>query len=345
MIHLISSCDERFAPGLFVTAASALVWLDRNEPVTFHLLDAGVSERSREKLRGLCARLHPQAAACFHSLDESLFEGLRPGANNSRLYYSCLVIAGAVPEERALYLDADLLIQRDLAGAWRTDLQGRALGACRDFIPRLADDCPWPLTAGEADLPYFNSGFLLADLAQWRAMDLQAAALDLARRSPGRYRFHDQTLLNYILRGRIATLDPAWNGIHADAPGELPPPQTVLHFTGRKPWLYYDGSVRGSLWRLYYTTLVGPWSELLQLPETRRGFVAGWAERIIRASPPLRSAYLRRLKARGGEAVAATIHFYEHGVGAQPIRRPEQAASCLRAARERLGRRRTEQTS
>ncbi len=70
-----------------------------------------------------------------------------------------------LPVDRALYLDSDMVVTQSLHDLFNLDMRGYPVAAVQDsFFARTE----WNHPTGLHTTPYFNSGMLLADLAQWR---------------------------------------------------------------------------------------------------------------------------------------------------------------------------------
>ncbi len=298
MIHVLTNADERFSPGLLVMAASALVALPADEKITFHILDGGIAPRTLNRLKRTCTRLHDGCTVKNYPINEEEFRHMPLGPGGSRMNYARLRVGSLLDVAKVLYLDSDILVLKNLSEIWRADMGGNVGLACADFISQLGMDCPWPLAEEEKAFPYFNSGLMVLDLAKWRALGVEEAILKLAGESGSAYKLHDQTLLNYVLRGKVGIIDPTWNWVQpkvSDGPKLM---AANLHFTGQKPWLFWDGSLRFRLWRLYYRKLVGQLSELFFTKSGRTGFIGGWSEIIIRSHPLIRTLYVNVIELR-----------------------------------------------
>lgn len=121
--------------------------------------------------------------------------------------------------ERAIYLDADTVVNGDLGELWRRDLGGATAAAVVDYLPRSRDAVAnWRELGLDGDAPYYNTGVLLVNLDAWRSEDVGARAFACCRDNAdhllaqGRFAQHDQYGLNVILRGRWHTLGSLWNG-------------------------------------------------------------------------------------------------------------------------------------
>jgi lipopolysaccharide biosynthesis glycosyltransferase len=175
---------------------------------------------------------------------------------------------------RAIYLDADLLIRRDLGRLWDQPLEGSACLAAPDtaapYIDARAgltnfDRCHRFLAAVEP-IPnhrelglcptgkYFNAGVLVVDLETWRAERVAERSLACLREHAEHVRWWDQYALNVVLAGQWNELDVRWNqGVQAytfptwrESPLErdlfaaLRSDPWIVHFTSQdKPWQYF----------------------------------------------------------------------------------------------------------
>jgi hypothetical protein len=90
---------------------------------------------------------------------------------------------------------------------------------------------------------YFNSGVMLMNLDELRKQNFLERSLEFLETWSGRYRFHDQSAINFLLYGRIDALPVYWNRaswqFDEQKDNDL---GCVLHYTGSVPWL---GGTRG----------------------------------------------------------------------------------------------------
>jgi lipopolysaccharide biosynthesis glycosyltransferase len=148
--------------------------------------------------------------------------------------------------DKVLYLDSDLIIRKDIGTLWSADINDYFAAAVVE--PHFHENPG--ITAGE---PYFNSGVLLINLARWRSEgNLVGQFIACARERFSLLPFWDQDILNIVLRGRVAFLNPRWNfhAIYAemlpeqlrlsrDEFFEIRRDPDIIHFTSKhKPWHY-----------------------------------------------------------------------------------------------------------
>jgi lipopolysaccharide biosynthesis glycosyltransferase len=255
-VDLVLGADDAYAVPLTVAALSAAV--HTREPLTVHVLDGGLTGASR---RWIGTSLRPVVQVQFHRPPAELLARLPlsrdPWATHiSRAMHLRLFAARLLPErcERALYLDADVLVLGDLGPLWRTRMDGALAAAVRDkFVPCIGAavglaGLPWLAGLGRA--PYFNSGMLLLDLRRWREEDVTDRLLRVLAEHGDRFSYPDQDALNAVLVGRWCRVGARWNALigRADRGAgwqrRWNPPSggpSVVHFVGRtKPWLEPD---------------------------------------------------------------------------------------------------------
>jgi len=319
VIHIVTGADEGFAPGLLVLVTSALFSLPPSRPVTVHVLDGGLSKKSSVRLCAAAKRIHPDCQIRFCPVNETRFAGFRAGIGNSRMYYARLVIGELVSADKVIYLDADVVITGCLEDLWNMEMGGNLVLAAKDRkIRLLRDDCPWPLPDEES--PYFNTGVMAIDLRQWLKENVGARAMALAAEAGDQCQWHDQTVLNYLLRGRIGLLPDFWNWQREEIPAHAP--VGAIHFTtGKKPWLFLGPDARFRIWRAFYS-LAGSRRIFLRR-NAIPGLCFGVFETLLRRLPLLRSCYVFLLRmlfraARGPErkrALLGSIFYYTSGPG------------------------------
>ena len=183
-----------------------------------------------------------------------------PGHITQAMYYRYL-FADLLPKsvKRLIYLDADIICKDDILSLWQTDLQGRVLGAVRDW----GEDG----SCGRIGLKngrYFNSGVLLMDLVKWRQQKLtQKLFRWLEQVGNTKILWGDQDALNGVIDGWFTELPKIYNGIvinNTTLNEELD--VVLVHYIDYiKPWhIYYmDSGAKELYWEYVKKSL---WSNL-----------------------------------------------------------------------------------
>lgn len=235
------ACDERYFQGLYCTVVSLLLNLSPSRRVLLYILDGGVADESKERLARRADALRPGTKINWIPVNEALFAGFELGPNKSLMPYARIMLPERVAESKCLYLDSDILVFRDVAELFDTHLDGGCvLAAVPDSETRtLAADAPVIVNAFSLnpDAAYFNAGVVLMDLQELRKDGFAQRTLEFLRDWHGKYRFHDQSALNYCYAGRIAALPEHWNRpswvFDSQADNNL---DCLLHFTNFVPW-------------------------------------------------------------------------------------------------------------
>ena len=116
--------------------------------------------------------------------------------------------------KKCVYLDVDLVVQKDIYELYQNDVNGCFLGAVRDILQTSSDKQEYFKTHLEMKNPennYFNSGVLLFNLEEIKQQDLMRRFLFFAQINNKFY--HDQNILNAACEGRVKYLSPKWNMI------------------------------------------------------------------------------------------------------------------------------------
>ena len=240
-VAIMVAADDRFAMPMTVTVYSALTHLPHDVTVDIFVADNGFSDVNRRKSDRVLRDAHPKAEVHWRMLDlRSLTEISDPRltpATFSRIYVSDLV----PPEvERVVYLDCDLIVCNDLTKLWDLDMSGIPLMAAIDGENCTFDKMirsRFPEVTAPPDAPYFNSGVLLINMAEWRKYDMTERTLRFIARHGSNLHQQDQCALNATSVGLWKPLDEYWNTqvyYYRDRPIR---PFGILHYTICKPWL------------------------------------------------------------------------------------------------------------
>jgi lipopolysaccharide biosynthesis glycosyltransferase len=241
-IVLALASNERYLPGLYCAVASALSHLDATREVDLKVLDGGISRPSRDTLSRLVERMGWPARLEFVTVDPSVFGKATLGPGRSHMTYCRLLLSHLLNVTCVVYLDCDVLVFRDLSELFDLELApGKVLAASRDSETlSLADDSS--AIADAINLPcegaYFNCGVMLMNLDELRKQHFFQRSVEFLNNWSGKYRFWDQSAINFLLHGQVDELPEHWNRaswrFDAQQNNDL---DCVLHYTTSAPWL------------------------------------------------------------------------------------------------------------
>lgn len=256
-IHVATAANQGYFHPLLVSCASLA--MSSREDLVVHVLDTGLAPESRDDLERYLSQTAPHAHLIFHLIDDSRFFGLVRDYGGGYSTYARLLIGSLIDADRVIYFDADFLFLRDVAPLYRRDMEGFIALAPRDYDTRghpcnLSVDCPFEPPGVVSSFPYHTCCMLLVDLRAWREKGVEKSALEVVRGYEARLSAWDQTILNYVLRGRIGILDSDWAWPSSWAP--WPADCNIHYISCKKPWKLYSMLPAFRLWRVFYETFL-----------------------------------------------------------------------------------------
>lgn len=167
--------------------------------------------------------------------EEALFRNWPTLGHINYMAYARYFIPKYLDDERVLYLDSDLVVEKNLSELFAMDMQGKSLAAVKDII-----------------YYEFNSGVMLIDNVKWGAEKLTESLISLTDNlmetiKNGQNFNGDQTILNHYFKDDWLPLDENYNlqcgqDITASARQwdgffeRTADPNIIHYITGNKPW-------------------------------------------------------------------------------------------------------------
>ena len=236
------AADRTVRLPLRVSAFTLLQNVAPDAIVHFHVFEAGWTPKDAGRLRRTLDRAGRPYRLTVRRADVGRYLGLEP-LRTSHLTYARLDLPHQLDAERILYLDTDTLPLCDVSSLFDVDLGGAPLGAVsQGMVAQRSYDSDFYGRLMPPETPVFNSGVLVLDAARYREVRIAERIVALAAAHPGRFRAHDQSLLNGVLCGGFHELHGRYN---LQLPRDQPPPapaasgrrEAILHFIGVvKPW-------------------------------------------------------------------------------------------------------------
>lgn len=318
MIHVATTCNDNYVQGLAVTLVSAIVANRAKDIFSFHIFDSGLSESNKQIIASLLFDHSPQSELEFVRIDQRLFGGLLEDYGGGYSTYARLLIGQLDAVDRLIYIDSDFLVMQDLSEAWSMSFEGNILLATRDNDTldgrpaMLNSDCPFAAHSEVEGYPYFTCGFLVVDLIRWREENVEMECFQRIKGYEKQLKAWDQTLLNYVLRGRIGTLDAIWS--LSCGWKEIPEGCNIHFISKQKPWNSFSFLPAYKLWSLFHRMFI---SEVMPLPLSTeavlRGTLMHIRDRVAIVSQRFLRFYLNRLIRKHGEK---TAEFYSQSLKA-----------------------------
>lgn len=262
-IVVVSGCDDGYAMPLAVTIRSALDRLSPGRRMRLFILDGGLSDENKARLAESWS--DPRLTLQWLRPDVDLVRDLPVSDHISIAAYLRLLMPELLPRDvtRVIYMDADMMVRRDLSDLWDEPQGHFAALAVQDLAAPFLDSeyslsnfkrvnphlaAAWPVANYRAlrlpiDGMYFNSGLLVVDLDQWRREAIAGQVLRCLREHRQHVLWWDQYALNVVLANRWRALDHRWNqGAHIYVypnAGESPLNAATFARVRRDPWIVH----------------------------------------------------------------------------------------------------------
>lgn len=249
-LALLVGADDNYAMPLAVTLFSALEHLTPGRRANVYIMDGGISQANRERIEQVLKRPPLELRLEWIRPNQDSLHSLLPGQGTvnyiSKATYLRLFAPDFISQSRVIYLDSDLIVQRNLDELWAVDLAHHAVAAVLESGTTTLGaeniNLEWQAQHLDPTAPYFNAGVLLINLDVWRAESVSEKVFANIRAHRDVYRLLDQDGLNVVLYNNWLALDSCWNfqaSREALALERLRADEVfVIHFSNSiKPWM------------------------------------------------------------------------------------------------------------
>ncbi|MGD0279107.1 MAG: glycosyltransferase family 8 protein [Smithella sp.] len=237
-MNVVFAADRGYLQHLAVALVSLLAI---NSGMNIYIINNDITADDWKKLEKLFTGKDSKLINA--KIDDSQIENLITTYHFTKANYYRLFIPEIVKGDRALYLDADIVVTGRIDDLYNIDISDTFLAAVDDMDIYNYQDLEMEVSA-----KYFNSGVMLINLEYWRAKNVKEKVIDFISRKPEVIRFADQDGLNSVINGNWLELHPKYNlhGILLFSGHDPVSPikeaidnPVIIHYTGSsKPWHY-----------------------------------------------------------------------------------------------------------
>ena len=246
-IEIVLSSDDNYAKYCATTMISILE--NTKSRIRFHIFDGGIKDYHKNKL--LKFENNYNCKIVFYSMDKvdlSDFPLNREWISIATYYRLFITDILADDIEKVIYLDCDVIVNKDILELWKYDISEYLAGAVEDENSIKNHK---RLKLSDTHM-YFNAGVLLFNLAKLRAFDFKNKSFEYLKNNINKIEMQDQDILNGILENRCLKLPlifntnttmfyPYYKNKHYYTEREAKEAlknNVIIHYTGSfKPWL------------------------------------------------------------------------------------------------------------
>lgn len=208
-IHIAIASDQNYAKFVAVALAS---FFDTNtwfRQATIHLLSTGITKDGIANIK----KQMPvdKSELIIHNLSDISDRLQIPVpttisiSSYNRLFLSEIISSDV---DRILYIDCDVLFNKNISSLWKYKIENSYLGGVLDTLP---DDVSKLKINLKPTMPYINAGILLINLKKWRDDNLSHKFLAFLKAHNGIVHHHDQGIINGVCKNKITILPPIYN--------------------------------------------------------------------------------------------------------------------------------------
>lgn len=250
VIPIFFAIDNNYVPFLAVALESIQANCSKDYQYEIYILNNGINDEYMEMIK-------QYEKDNYHINYVDLEKRLKTLKLHVRDYYTTtiyfrLFIADIFPEyDKALYLDADIIVKGDIAELYNFQLEDNLVGAIADDVVSACDEFK-NYTMNVLGVPfdqYFNSGILVMNLKKFREDHVFDQFIDLLNKfifdiAP------DQDYLNVICHNHVKYIPAIWNT--APLPNRTYDEENIklIHYKlTAKPWHYKDIPLSQYFWQ------------------------------------------------------------------------------------------------
>lgn len=251
-----------FTPNYFVQAAAMLKSLLDASTGDFEII-CMVSDPIPQKMQEKLVRMGDERFRFRYIPLKGRLEGLYVDPRYTEAASFRLLLPELLPEyDKILYLDCDIIVRQDVGRLYlETELGENWLGVV--FEAPIEQQAERFRALGCDPDRYFNSGFLLMNLAQMRKDGVTGRLLDACR--VPYLEFPDQDALNQVCQGHVLPLSPLYDSIrtffipkykpdfvrqYSEELWDAVQKEGTIHYTGGKPWDLFTVQFR-AWWQIF----------------------------------------------------------------------------------------------
>lgn len=284
---------------------------NKGEELNFYILNKSLSDSNKCLLNDFIKK-YEKVSVQYLQVQESDIKDLPIGRSDqinkyvSIETYFRLFLANLLPEsvEKIIYLDCDIIVRKSLLDLWNVDLTGKAIAGITDSSTYKVST--YNRLRYNPKIGYFNGGVLVLNLKYWRENNCFNEFMDFIKNYPERIVWHDQDVLNYVLRNNKIHLSFEFN-----LQDELlnPEEETTMLYTDFEE-MYKAGKDPVII---HYSSRRKPWFVECDSPYKNEYFK-------YRALTPFKNAQLLKRKLNKKEIIKKYLSFFKVCDVPPPIR-------------------------
>ena len=265
-IPIFFSSDDNYVPYLTVAIQSLKEHTNREKTYRIIILTSSMNAKNKKELKTLETK---NVKIDFEDVSKSLAKIDKELTLRLRDYYSTaifyrLFIPNLFPYyEKAIYLDADMVILDDVAKLFEMEMENNMLIATTDMVVNESKSFREysKVALGLEPEKYINSGMLVMNLREMRKEKIEQKFIYLLLKYNMEVIAPDQDYLNLLCKDRIKYIEENWDKMPDYGKDYKEEDLHIIHYNMmRKPWHYKEVPYSNVFWKYaektnYYESL------------------------------------------------------------------------------------------
>ncbi len=209
-INIFFNVNDLYVKYMSVTMASILINTKRD--VSFYVISSDITEKSKKNIEKL--KRIKDFDIEYIDIDSKKMD-LIPESSRSDISIETnyrFLVSSLKPEmKKCIFLDADLVVDKDISKLWDIHIEDNYMAAVKDRIT-FSSSYSW---VHNLPLPekftYVNTGVAIMNLDLWRKDNIEQKIFEYAQKYRDILKFPDQDILNIVLAPKIYYLENKFN--------------------------------------------------------------------------------------------------------------------------------------
>jgi len=258
-MNIVFNVNELGLEGLGATLTSLIRNCSNNKELKLYILCSKLKSKDKNNILQLLEEEDFEGRNEFIDFDAEKTFGHLKSLHGDWTTYGRLLIPEMIKDNTALYLDSDLIVNKDILQL--NDFHSeKALAAVFGSTMEWVLEKPFFLQKLQfkKETAYFNAGVLYFNIEKWKEDSLGSKIKEMSARFPNELLSADQTLLNAVCQGEFSYLEEDFNV--GWTPNLIKPERienAIVHFVGApKPWDIFGKIIHPgfNLWNEYNTS-------------------------------------------------------------------------------------------
>lgn len=260
MMNIFFCVNNAYAEQLLVTIISILENNNMERNIVFHVLSSDFSDKNKTIFKDTLKK-YQNFKIKYINIDIKHFDNFDLKNNikyiSVETYYRYIIADIAPNLNKALYLDADLVVNGNLNELYDIDLENNYCAGVKD---KFIEETDYKNTLGlSPNETYINAGVLLLNLSRMRKDNVSEKLLSNTNKLAEQIEYQDQDIINITFRGQIKEVDSRYNFTSSNVIREKSKIKEaiIIHYTGPiKPWNENCKHKLRNLWKNYYNRML-----------------------------------------------------------------------------------------